>query len=145
MTENLLENLLRKNGLKVTKGRKEVLRLMEKRKDEPMKAEQVYDLVPREICSSLSTVYRILNQLSQKGLLKSTLYQNGIMYYQYNSGEHRHYIVCSKCGKVAALENCPMDAFDNYIRKDTGFDITGHVFELTGLCPDCKEKLKSGK
>ncbi len=143
MSENVLDDLLRKNGLKVTKGRKEVLKLMEEKKDLPMKAEQVYDLIPRSVCASLSTVYRILNQLSEKGLLKSMLYQNGIMYYQYDSGEHRHYIVCSKCGKVAALENCPMDAFDNYIRKDTGFDITGHIFELTGICPDCKEHAES--
>lgn len=134
-----LEEILRDHHLKVTKGRLQVLKLMEEAKG-PMKADEVYDSIPRSICSSLSTVYRILNQLSEKEILKSTMYQNGIMYYSYNNGQHRHYIVCSECGRVAALENCPMDAIDNYIRKDTGFDITGHVFELTGICPDCKHK-----
>lgn len=135
-----MEKILRQYGMKVTKGRVEVLNLMETA-EIPMSAEEVYSKIPRTTCSSLSTVYRILNQLTEKGLLQSSLKQNGITYYEKANSEHRHYIVCTECGKIAPLENCPMDAIDNYIRKDTGFDITNHVFELTGICPECKERL----
>ncbi|MDO5713915.1 MAG: Fur family transcriptional regulator [Tissierellia bacterium] len=133
-----MEELIRSKNLKLTKGRLEVLKLMYD-SEVPMSADEVYAKIPRTICSSLSTVYRVLNQLTEKGLLQSSLKQNGITYYEKASDEHRHYITCSSCGKIVPLENCPMDAIDNYIRKDTGYEITGHIFELTGICPDCKE------
>ncbi len=133
-----MQDLLRQHGMKVTKGRVEVLRLMEKA-DVPMSADDVYSKIPRTTCSSLSTAYRILNQLTEVGLLQSSLQQNGVTYYEFSNHEHRHYIVCQRCGKIAPLENCPMTAIDNYIRKDTGFEITGHVFELKGICPDCQK------
>lgn len=134
-----MKDILRKCGLKVTKGRVEVLKLLKKR-DRPMTAEEVYSIIPRDICSSLSTVYRILNQLSEKGILTKSLKQNGITYYEYSTDVDKHFIVCSNCGKIERVDYCPMDEAQKIIKDQTGYDINGHLVEFTGICPDCKKK-----
>lgn len=134
-----MKEILRKNDLKATKGRIEVLKLMEATPG-PLNAEDVYSQIPRSVCSSLSTVYRILNQLTEVGLLRGSLQQNGITYYEFAGEDHHHYIVCSQCGKIATLEGCPVEKLDAEIQKNTGYRITGHVFQLKGLCPDCQKK-----
>lgn len=133
-----MKEILRKKDLKATKGRIEVLKLMEATTG-PLNAEEVYSKIPRNVCSSLSTVYRILNQLTEVGLLRGSLQQNGITYYEYAKDDHNHYIVCSNCGKISSIGDCPLDSLEEHIQNSTGYKITGHVFQLKGLCPDCQK------
>ena len=134
-----MENLLREKGLKATKGRLEVLKILKEAR-RPMSAAQVFREVPKEVCASLSTVYRILNQLTDADILQASLQQDECTYYEYRNEEHRHYIVCSRCGKLAPIDDCPLDALDEHILRSTGYAITGHRFQLEGICPDCLKK-----
>ncbi|MDD7363495.1 MAG: Fur family transcriptional regulator [Peptoniphilus sp.] len=135
-----MEQLLRQHGLKATKGRIEVLRLL-KEAHTPMCASDVYKLTSKHTTSSLSTVYRILNQLTDIGLLEASVQQEDVTYYEYKEDEHNHYIVCSSCGKFTPIHNCPLDDLDDHIIQSTGYTITGHSFQLEGICPDCQKKL----
>lgn len=134
-----MENLLREKGLKATKGRLEVLKIL-KEAARPMSAAQVFHDLPKDACASLSTVYRVLNQLTEADILQASLQQDECTYYEYRSEEHRHYIVCSRCGKLAPIDDCPLDALDEHILRSTGYAITGHRFQLEGICPDCLKK-----
>ena len=134
-----MENLLREKGLKATKGRLEVLKILKEAR-RPMSAAQVFHEVSKEVCASLSTVYRILNQLTDADILQASLQQDECTYYEYRNEEHRHYIVCSRCGKLAPIDDCPLDALDEHILRSTGYAITGHRFQLEGICPDCLKK-----
>ena len=134
-----MENLLREKGLKATKGRLEVLNIL-KEAARPMSAAQVFHEMPKEVCASLSTVYRVLNQLTEADILQASLQQDECTYYEYRNEEHRHYIVCSRCGKLAPIDDCPLDALDEHILRSTGYAITGHRFQLEGICPDCLKK-----
>ena len=134
-----MENLLREKGLKATKGRLEVLKIL-KEAARPMSAAQVFHELPKDACASLSTVYRILNQLTGADILQASLQQDECTYYEYRNEEHRHYIVCSRCGKLAPIDDCPLDALDEHILRSTGYAITGHRFQLEGICPDCLKK-----
>lgn len=133
-----MEELLRKKGLKATKGRLEVLKIMEQARV-PMCAMDVFNETPRAISASLSTVYRILNQLTEAGILQVSLEQEESTYYEMK-GDHHHYIVCARCGKLAPIDDCPIDALDEHIMRATGYAITGHRFQLEGICPDCLKK-----
>lgn len=134
-----MENLLREKGLKATKGRLEVLKILKEAR-RPMSAAQVFRETPKDMCASLSTVYRILNQLTEADILQASLEQDESTYYEYRNEEHRHYIVCSRCGKLAPIDDCPLDALDEHILRSTGYTITGHRFQLEGICPDCLKK-----
>lgn len=134
-----MENLLREKGLKATKGRLEVLKIL-KEAARPMSAAQVFHELPKDACASLSTVYRILNQLTEADILQASLQQDECTYYEYRNEEHRHYIVCSRCGKLSPIDDCPLDALDEHILRSTGYAITGHRFQLEGICPDCLKK-----
>lgn len=105
-----------------------------------MSAAQVFREVPKDVCPSLSTIYRILNQLREADILQASLEQDESTYYEYKNEEHRHYIVCSLCGKLAPIYDCPLDALDEHILRSTGYAITGHRFQLEGICPDCLKK-----
>lgn len=134
-----MENLLREKGLKATKGRLEVLKILKEAR-RPMSAAQVFHEVPKDMCASLSTIYRILNQLTEADILQASLQQDESTYYEYRNEEHRHYIVCSRCGKLAPIDDCPLDALEKHILRSTGYTITGHHFQLEGICPDCLKK-----
>ncbi len=134
-----MENLLREKGLKATKGRLEVLKILKEAR-RPMSAAQVFRETPKDMCASLSTVYRILNQLTEADILQASLEQDESTYYEYRNEEHRHYIVCSRCGKLAPIDDCPLDALEKHILRSTGYTITGHRFQLEGICPDCLKK-----
>lgn len=134
-----MEQVLRKHGLKATKGRLEVIRIL-KNAAKPMCASDVYTLASKKTTASLSTIYRILNQLTEIGLLEATFQQDDATYYAYKSESHDHYIVCSACGKFTPIHNCPLEDLDEHIAETTGYRITGHHFQLEGLCPECRKK-----
>lgn len=134
-----MKEIIRKHGLKATNGRVEVLKYLEKNRG-PISAEEMYGEIPRSICSSLSTIYRILNQLTEVGLLRASLEQNGVTYYEYAGEGHRHYIVCESCGELTPIDNCPLEVLDEHIRSTTGYKITGHIFKMKGICKNCQGK-----
>ena len=120
------ENILRKNDLKITRGRIELLDL----------------LYNKKIIPSFTSLYRLLNELSDKNILKKNLYHNGLYYFEFNDDRHRHYIVCAKCGKISAIENCPIADFEKIAEKETGYTVISHIVELRGICPDCQKNKK---
>lgn len=133
-----MKDILRENNLKVTKGRLEVLRILNS-SSAPMSVDDIYKKISTDICKSLTTAYRIVNQLEEANIIRKVLKTDGISYYEMNTNSHKHYIVCSKCGKLTPIDHCPIKPLQSEVEKETGYEITGHLIELTGICPDCKE------
>lgn len=136
--------LLRDCGLKNTPSRQAVLEVLAAAPG-PVSAEEVY----RRILSgagehgrpvSLSTVYRTLATLTEKGLLLRSSGQDGALCYQLRDSRHRHYLVCTGCGSTVPIRGCPLTALEEALGAETGFAITGHNLELYGLCPRCSGK-----
>ncbi|MBP2025023.1 Fur family transcriptional regulator [Peptoniphilus stercorisuis] len=134
-----MKEILKDNNLKVTKGRLEVLRLLDK-SSTPLSVEEIYKNISRESCRSLTTAYRIVNQLEDAHIIRKALSQNSISYYELSINSHKHYIVCSICGKITPIDHCPIEPLENLVEKETGYKITGHIIELSGVCPDCSKK-----
>lgn len=53
---------------------------------------------------------------------------------------HHHHFICTNCGKVRELDECPMEQF---ARQLPGYRITGHRFEIYGICDECMQKFKN--
>jgi len=127
------------SGIKRTKQREGVFRILEKA-GEPLSATEIC----RELEKNgeqvwLSTVYRILDLfLKKEVVLKTTLLQNEMALYQIKRHQHEHYAVCTHCRKMAPIDHCPMEEI--LPQLETGFQVTGHHLEVYGLCEECKEK-----
>ena len=134
-----IDDLLKEKNLKVTKNRKIILEFLQK-EENPISAEELFDKLKRENEIDLSTIYRNLNILEEKGVLLKTTNLDGINYYQINNSNHKHFLTCNNCHKKFVIEDCPIHELEEKIEKETGFIINGHNFEFTGICPDCQNE-----
>ena len=138
--KNLEQNILKKAELKTTKKRQMLLFLMQKHA-RPMTAEELHELANNILPMNVSTVYRTLNTLTDKGILTRSIRQDGKAYYSLPKKDHYHRLVCDLCGKVIPIDHCPLGELEETLQAKTGFRITGHALEFTGLCPECAEKV----
>lgn len=131
---------LKRLGLKNTKHRAHILKIME-RLDYPVTAEQVYLTMKEENANiSLSTVYRILELLACKNIIiKMNVTQNGKTMFDLSRKVHRHYLICLNCHKMLPIDGCPIAEYEKQLKETTGFDVTGHHLEIYGYCSECKK------
>lgn len=132
-------NVLKSADLKATKKRQLILATLEEAA-EPLTAEDIYLRTASEMHMSISTIYRALGLLTERGVLLKSPSQDGKIYYQLNGAAHKHVIVCRLCDKAAPLEDCPIEIFEREIMRKTGYRITGHSLEFIGICPECAQK-----
>ncbi len=133
------QNILKKAELKTTKKRQLLLFLLQKYAH-PMTAEELHEAAKSILPMNVSTVYRTLNTLTEKGILIRSVRQDGKAYYALPKKDHCHRLVCDLCGKVIPIETCPLSELEETLETNTGFHITGHSLEFTGLCPICAKK-----
>lgn len=134
------DNILKSANLKTTKKRMIILSVLNN-SPTPLTSEDILEQTSKEVNINLSTIYRALNALSEKGILLKQLSSDGKTYYQINNREHKHQLVCSLCNKVVLIDCCPLKKFENDLCEETGFTITSHNLEFTGICRECTKKL----
>lgn len=134
---------LKDSGLKVTGPRLKILDLFEARPDEHMSAEDVYRLLLEErIEIGVATIYRVLTQFEQAGILLRHHFETGKAVYELNRGGHHDHIVCIKCGKVTEFHNEEIEALQQSIATENGYRIVDHALYMYGVCADCQSKEK---
>jgi Fur family ferric uptake transcriptional regulator len=136
-----IQEELKKNGMKSTKHRVAILDILIK-KDQPISAENIFfEIQKMDVAINLSTVYRNLEALLEKGLVtKLSLSGDSRSVFEYNRKVHRHYLICLGCKKILAIEDCPIKGYEHQIEDETEYQIVGHKLDLYGYCPKCKEK-----
>lgn len=131
--EEIIEKL-RNNGQRLTKIKSEVIDIFLKTKGY-LDASSVHEQLDKK--ADLSTVYRNLESLYDAGVL-DIVYKNDKRWFKLiELHEHTHYVVCEKCGSRKELDFCPFSHINSQIE---GYDIHTHVFELFGICPNCRGK-----
>lgn len=133
-SEAAMDYDLRQRGYKLTRQRREILRIMAE-SPRLLTAEELLSGVKKVHPSvSLSTIYRNLDHLSKLGVIARLDLGDGQGRYNLQlSGGHRHHCVCLGCGYVNEVP-CPVyEARD----PDDGFVVTGHRFEIYGYCSTC--------
>lgn len=133
-------NLLKSANLKSTRKRLVILSVLNN-SISPLTSEEILEEASKEVDMNLSTIYRALGALTEKGILLKQLSNDGKTYYQINNRQHKHQLVCTLCNKVVLVDCCPLKKFENELCKDTGFTITSHNLEFSGICPECAKKL----
>ena len=132
---------LRNTGLKVTQPRLRILEIFQKGTQRHMTAEDVYRvLLDEQQDIGLATVYRVLTQFEQAGILIRSSFESGKAIYELNEGQHHDHFVCTVCSKVEEFYDPEIEKRQNLIAKDKGWVIHDHSMALYGQCADCAKK-----
>lgn len=127
---------LRNTGLKVTQPRLKILEIFQRGPLRHMTAEDVY----RELLSDssrdigLATVYRVLTQFEQAGILSRTHFESGKAIFEINEGKHHDHLLCLDCGRVEEFVDPEIERRQNKIAEERGFVLQEHSLALYATC-----------
>ena len=131
---------LKEMGLKATGPRLRILNLFETCGERHLTAEDVYRLLLAEqIDIGLATVYRVLTQFEQAGILTRHHFESGKAVFELNHGGHHDHFVCVKCGSVQEFYDPELEKQQESIASRFGFEIQDHELYLYGVCKACKK------
>ena len=134
---------LKDSGLKATLPRRKVLELFEQSKVRHLSAEDVYkSLMAEGIDIGLATVYRVLTQFEQAGLLSRQHFETGKAVFELNQGGHHDHLVCLQCGRVEEFYDAEIEQRQSEVARKRGFELRGHSLALYADCnnPDCPHR-----
>jgi len=130
-------------GLKATLPRRKVLELFETSKVRHLSAEDVYrSLLAEGIDIGLATVYRVLTQFEQAGLLSRQHFETGKAVFELNQGGHHDHLVCLQCGRVEEFYDAEIEQRQSEVARKRGFELHGHSLALYADCtkPACPHR-----
>lgn len=131
---------LKDAGLKITLPRIKILQILESSDVHHLSAEDVYkQLIQNEEEIGLATVYRVLTQFEEAGLVVRHHFEGGHSVFEIASNQHHDHIVCVKCGRVEEFIDEQIEVRQQVIADRLGFELTDHNLNMYGLCPDCKQ------
>ena len=136
---------LKKTGLKATLPRLKIMDIFEHSKQKHLSAEDIYKLMissNEEI--GLATIYRVLTQFEQVGLLIRHHFEGGKAVYELNEKSHHDHIVCLQCGHVTEFVNEDIEKLQTQVANELGFKIIEHSLYIYGDCTKkpCEYKKK---
>ncbi|MGB2832873.1 MAG: ferric iron uptake transcriptional regulator [Methylotenera sp.] len=136
------QNDLKNAGLKATLPRLKILSLFENSKDRHLSAEDIYKvMISAGEDVGLATVYRVLTQFEQAGLLIRHHFESGKAVFELNGGSHHDHIVCIKCGRVEEFYDAEIEKRQISAAEKLGFKMQDHSLTIYGTCtPPCDKK-----
>lgn len=94
---------------------------------------------------SLVTVYRTLDLLVSEDIAHRIHLPGGCNGYALKSPGHNHLLVCTRCQVTLEFPSCDLSDLIGELSRDTGFDVHGHMLEITGTCPECQAGTSRGE
>ncbi len=137
---NHSKSVLKRSGL--TKGAKSVLDALEAGHD-LASAQDIYGRLRSagDKAPGLTTVYRALESLVEKGYVQSVDLGDGEKRFEVVApGEHHHHLVCESCGNSNHLDQCVVEEIEGTLRSKYGFIVKSHVLEIFGVCANCHKE-----
>jgi len=126
---------LKNAGLKSTVPRLKILSLFELGQERHMSAEDVYkQLLASGDDVGLATIYRVLTQFEQAGLLARHNFEGGKSVFELNQGKHHDHIVCLQCGHVEEFYDAAIEARQEKIASERGFAVHDHSLHIYADC-----------
>ena len=132
-------------GLKATLPRLRILEIFEKSEVRHLSAEDVFKTLLKEgTDTGLATVYRVLTQFEQAGLLIRHHFESGKAVFELKEGGHHDHIVCVECGHVEEFYDSEIEQRQIEVAADRGFRIQDHSLHLYAQCTrvDCPHRAR---
>jgi len=137
---------LKSTGLKATLPRLKILEVFQRSAQRHMTAEDIFRVLLEERSDiGLATVYRVLTQFEQAGLLSRSNFESGKAVYELNEGQHHDHLVCLDCGRVEEFYDPEIEKRQQQIAGARGFVLQEHALSLYANCSktDCPHRLPS--
>ncbi|MBB3196013.1 ferric iron uptake transcriptional regulator [Roseateles terrae] len=134
---------IKNSGLKATLPRIKILEIFQKAQRRHMTAEDVYKaLLDERADIGLATVYRVLTQFEQAGLLSRNHFESGKAVFELNEGHHHDHLVCLTCGRVEEFYDPQIEERQRAIAEERGYALQEHSLALYASCvkTDCPHK-----
>jgi Fur family ferric uptake transcriptional regulator len=131
---------LKLSGLKATLPRIKILEIFQRAANRHMSAEDVYKALLAEGADvGLATVYRVLMQFEQAGLLARSHFESGKAVFELDQGQHHDHLVCLTCGRVEEFFDAQIEQRQRAVAEQRGFELHEHALALYAVCtkPDC--------
>lgn len=126
---------LKSSGLKATGPRLKILEVFQHGPQRHMTAEDVFrQLMQDNTDIGLATVYRVLTQFEQAGLLSRNHFEGGKAVYELNEGQHHDHLVCLDCGQVEEFFDAEIEKRQHAVAKLKGFEIADHALSIYAHC-----------
>ena len=126
---------LKNIGLKATFPRLKILDLFQHAEQRHLTAEDVYRLLMQEgMDIGLATVYRVLTQFEQAGLLERHFFESGKAVFELNEGKHHDHLVCVQCGRVEEFFDAEIERRQQAVAEERGFVVKEHALYLYAEC-----------
>ncbi|HEY9085206.1 MAG TPA: transcriptional repressor [Candidatus Tyrphobacter sp.] len=123
----------------VTRPREEIANVLRRERRFLTAAEIHQKLSRAKARVALSTVYRTLERLRDKGGVTERVAADGDASYMLCEPQvHHHHAICRKCGKVEDVDCTAIDRFTQSLRKMHGFTLDEHAMEFLGRCKECR-------
>jgi len=135
---------LKASGLKATLPRIKILDIFQNSEVRHLTAEDVYKILLAENMDvGLATVYRVLTQFEQAGLLNRNHFETGKAIFELNAGSHHDHLVCVDCGRVEEFYDEAIEERQHAIAVERGFKIAEHALAIYGNCTktDCPHRV----
>jgi Fur family ferric uptake transcriptional regulator len=132
---------LRSSGLKATLPRLKVLQVFRESDRRHLSADDVYKALRAEGSDiGLATVYRVLMQFVQSGLLARRHFEGDKAVFELDEGQHHDHLVCLRCGRVEEFFDARIEERQRQIARERGFELQEHALALYGVCsrPACR-------
>ena len=135
-----MDSIFVKYKINRTKPKLEIIKMLSKAKNPLSIAEIHHEIGASKLCD-ISTVFRTITQLKEKGLVKEIGMAENFFRYEFISPKekkdhHHHHVRCRICGLIKALPFCKLDIFEKMLKK-LKFTQMDHHLEFTGLCEKC--------
>ncbi len=134
------QNELKSAGLKATFPRLKILDIFRRADPRHQSAEDVYrTLIAEDVDIGLATVYRVLTQFEQAGILTRSQFECTRAVFELNDGDHHDHLICTSCGKVVEFYDMNIEKRQYDVAREHGFTLESHTMMLYGICPTCTE------
>ena len=134
---------LKSSGLKATLPRIKILEVFQQAVQRHLTAEDVYKVLLADGSDvGLATVYRVLMQFEQAGILSRNHFESGKSVFELNEGKHHDHLVCLDCGRVEEFFDAEIEKRQRTVAQSRGFDLQEHALSLYAVCAkkNCPDK-----
>ena len=131
ISESVLKNILKNEGLRYTIQRQMIWDELKNSK-EHRDAEDIFlELLKKKIKVSRATVYRTIDVLVKNSLVRKMELGDGRALYEPKlKNEHHDHMICTETGKIIEFFNEELEALQDKIVNDHGYEMVRHVHQL---------------